>query len=145
MNKFLSLLFFLLLSLTSCHALGPILSAVDGAVHDSGQALAIIETTYNVYQASHPVSPEEHLVFERLLASAEATLRAGTRAVQDLQDVNQGKFDAAFADFRVAYAALHDYLKQHGVSPIGAGLVGAGTPGGDDFPPPAVIGLRVGS
>lgn len=145
MNKFLSLLFFLLCSLPSCHALGPILSAMDGAIHDSGQALSIIESTYEIYQIQHPLSPEDRVVFERLLATARAELRLGTRALQDVKDVDQGKLDAAFADFRTAYSALHDYLKKQGISPIGAGLVGAGTAGGDDFPPPAVIGLRAGS
>ncbi len=141
MKKFLAFGLVLLLMVASCHALGPVLSALDRVVNDSGQALKIIETTYNVYQADHPLPPAERATFDRLLANAYQQLRTGTRALQDAHDVDQGKYDAAFEDFKIAYAALHDFLKQHGVSPIGDGLVGAGV--GADFTPPAAIGYRV--
>lgn len=142
MKKFLTLVLSLALVVCSCHALGPVLSVLDRVVNDSGQALKIIETTYNVYQAQHPVTPEERAVFDRLLAQAYQTLRTGSRALADAHDVDQGKYDAAFEDFKIAYAALHGYLKEHGISPVGAGLVGAGR-GGEDFTPPEVIGYRV--
>lgn len=133
------------LCLMGCAALGPVLSVIDHAVSDSEQVLKVIETTYNVYQTQHPVSPEEHAEFEKLLANAYAYLNTGTRALADAHDVDQGKYDAAYADFKTAYAALSDYLKAHHVSPIGTGIIGASQNGGADFPTPEVIGLRVKS
>lgn len=145
MNKFYALLASLLIAvgLVACAALPAILNAVDHAVTDSDQALKIVETTYNVYQTEHPVTPEERAAFEKLLATAYGTLKAGAAAVHDGKAIEQGNYDSAFADFRSAFLAIKDYMKAHAISPIGEGLVGTSQADGDGFPVPAVIGLRV--
>lgn len=139
---FLSLL---CLCLGGCAALGQALSVLDHAANDSEQVLKIIETTYNVYQTQHPVSAADNAEFERLLASAYATLNAGSRALGVAHDVDQSKYDAAYADFKRAYADLTAYLKAHQVSPVAAGVPGAiaASQSGEDFPTPQIIGLRV--
>jgi hypothetical protein len=145
MNKLRSLLLvcvLLTLPLSACAGLGAALHAVDSAVNDSSQALNVIQTTFNVYQASHPVSPEQRALFDKLLMSALLTLRTGSAAVAPLHDLDQKQYDAAFKDFRVAYAALRNYLVVQGITPGSVGLVGAGRTS-DDFPEPAVLGLHV--
>lgn len=147
MNKLTTLLasLFLVFGLSGCAALPSILNAIDHAVTDSDEALKIIETTYNVYQASHPVSPEERGAFEKLMATAYGTLRAGSKLEHDVQSADQGNYDAAFADFKTAFLAIKDYMKAHGISPIGEGLVGVSQADVDGFPTPAVIGLKLKS
>lgn len=135
----------LALGLIGCAALPSILNAIDHAVTDSAQALTIIETTYNVYQASHPVSAEDRATFEKLMATAYGALRAGSTATHDAQSADQGNYDAAFADFKTAFLAIKDYMKAHGISPIGEGMVGASQADSDGFPVPAVIGLKIKS
>lgn len=130
---------------TGCSALPGILTAIDYAITDSDQALKIVETTFNLFNGDHPVSPEVKATFEKLLATAYSTLKTGAKIVHDGQAVDQGQYDAAFADFKVAFLALTDYLKSEGITPVGAGLVGVGPNGGKDFPEPAIIGLKLKS
>ena len=144
MNKFLHLIFVLFFTV-GCAALGPALSKIDTALTDTDQVLKIVETAFDAYQTLHPVSPQDRAEYDRLLATAYQDLNTGERAVADAKQLNQGQYDQAFADFKTAYANLAAYLKAHGVTPVGAGLVGAGTPGGADFPTPRVIGLRLAS
>lgn len=143
MKKLIALLASLALTLAACAALPSLLNAIDHAVTDSNQALEIIETTFNVYQTEHAVTPAERADFEKLLATAYATLKAGSAAEHDAKDVSQGNYDQAFADFKVAFAAIKDYMKAHQISPIGEGMIGARQADGDGFPTPAVIGLRI--
>lgn len=130
-------------SVTGCAALPGILHTIDSAITDSDQALKIVETTFNLYEGDHPVSPAVKATFEKLLAEAYAKLKLGAQAVHDGQDMSQGKYDTAFADFKTAFLSLTSYLKSEGITPIGAGLIGVGPNGGQDFPEPAVIGLRI--
>lgn len=143
MKKLILLLVAGLLTLAGCAALPSILNAIDHAVTDSNQALQIIETTFNVYQTEHTVTPAERADFEKLMANAYATLKAGSAAEHDAKDVSQGSYDQAFSDFKVAFSAIKDYMKAHQVSPIGEGLIGTSQADGDGFPTPAVIGLRI--
>lgn len=134
--------------ISACAALGTALSVLDHAASDSEQVLKIIETTYNVYQTQHPSSAADNAEFQKLLANAYAYLNTGTRALADAHDVDQGKYDAAYADFKTAFADLTTYLKAHGITPASVGgpaIVGASQNGGQDFPTPEVIGLRVAS
>lgn len=143
MNKFYALLANLLFGLAACAALPAILNTIDHAVTDSDQALQLIETTFNVYQTEHAVSPADRAAFEKLMAAAYGTLKDGAAIEHDVKDVSQGNYDQAFADFKVAFAALKDYMKAHQMSPIGEGLIGARQADADGFPTPAVIGLRI--
>ena len=145
MNKFYALLarIFFVLGLAGCAALPAILNTIDHAVTDSDQALALIETTFNVYQTEHPVTPADRAAFEKLMATAYNTLKTGAKVVHDAQSADQGNYDAAFADFKVAFAAIKDYMKAHQISPIGEGMIGASQADADGFPTPAVIGLKL--
>jgi hypothetical protein len=144
MNKFLALLFSLFLA-TGCAAIASALPVIDTALSDTSLVLKGIETTFDAYQQTHPVTPEDRAAYELLLANAYHDLTLGERAVADLKQVDQGQYDAAFKDFGAAFTALTAFLKQKGITPIGSGLVGVGTQGGDDFPVPRVIGLRIQS
>jgi hypothetical protein len=145
MNKFYSLLFLIFgaLGLAGCAALPSILTTIDHAVTDADQALQLIETTFDVFQTEHPVSPADRATFEKLLATAYGTLKAGAALEHDAKSVSQGNYDQAFADFKVAFQAIKDYMKAHQISPIGEGMIGASQADVDGFPVPAVIGLRV--
>lgn len=145
MNKFYALIAVLLLAsgIAACAALPAILNTIDHAVTDSDQALQLIETTFNVYQTEHAVSPADRAAFEKLMATAYGTLKAGAKLEHDAKDVSQGNYDQAFADFKVAFSALKDYMKAHQISPIGEGMIGASQADADGFPTPAVIGLRI--
>ena len=147
MNKLCALLFILIgaLALPNCAALPSILSTIDHAVTDSDQALQIIETVFNLYQTDHTVSPADRASFEKLMATAYGTLKAGAIAEHDVQNVSQGNYDQAFADFKVAFAAIKDFLKARQISPVGQGLVGASQADTDGFPVPLVIGLKIQS
>lgn len=143
MNQFLALLLSFLLVLPGCAALASALPFINTALSDSALVLHGIETTFDAYQTGHPLTPADRIEYDRLLATAYQSLSLGARAVADLKEVDQGKYDTAFQDFKIAYAALTAFLKQKGITPLGSGLVGAGTAGGEDFPTPRVIGLRV--
>jgi hypothetical protein len=138
-------LFLTLSTLVACSALASALPFVDSALSETSQVLAFIDTAFDAYQSSHPVTPAERLEYDRLRGACYQALNTGTRAVADLHQIDQGQYDAAFKDFKTAYDALHVYLKAHGISPVGSGLVGAGTKGADDFPEPRVIGLKIQS
>lgn len=144
MNKFLALIFSLL-ALTGCAALTNALPVIDSALSDASLVLKGIETTFDAYQTAHPVAPETRAEYDKLLASAYQDLRVGERAVADLKDVDQGQYDAAFKDFAADFATLTAYLKSKGITPVGSGLVGASASGGDDFPVPRIIGLKIKS
>jgi len=144
MNKFLALLFSLL-ALSGCAALASALPVINSALTDTTLVLKGIETTFDAYQLAHTVSPTDRAEYARLIATAYKALAVGERAVGDAKQVSQGQYELAFQDFKVAYSALTTFLKEHGVTPVGAGLVGAGTAGGDDFPTPRIIGLHVAS
>lgn len=134
----------MLASSTGCSQLGSVLHAVDSAVNDSGQALSFIQATFNLYASQHAVTPAQQQEFGKLLANAELTLRTGTKAVTVAHDIDQQHYDAAFADFRIAYRALADYLVAEGITPSSAGLSSIGAArGAAEYPDPAVIGLRV--
>lgn len=144
MKKLLALLMVSAMLLTSagCSQFGAVLHAVDSAVNDSNQALQFVQTTFNLYASTHKVTPEQEQSFGRLMANALSTLRTGTKAVQVGKDLDQKQYDSAFADFKIAYAALKDYLKAEGITPSSVGLAGGAN---DSFPDPAVIGLRIQS
>jgi|HubBroStandDraft_2_1064218.scaffolds.fasta_scaffold253998_2 hypothetical protein len=131
------------LLLTGCAGLASALPTIQSALTDSSLVLSDIESVFEGYQATHPITPEVRAEYARLVATANQALLYGGRAVSDLGQVDQGKYDAAFADFRAAYAALTDFLTKQGVTPAGAGLVGSGAPSAPAFPVPRVIGLRI--
>ena len=131
-------------TVTACGAaLATALSTASTIIQDASQALSIIDVAFDAYQSQHPVSAEDRVKFQALLATAYQDLNIGTRAVSDGKEVSQGQFDDAFKDFKVAYAALHDFLKAHGVTPVGAGLVGVGVAGGTDFQEPKIFSAKV--
>lgn len=141
MKKLLSLLL-VVVSLTSCHLLGPALSVVDSLVNDSAQVLKIVETTFNVYEADHAVSPEDRKTFQSLLSNAYLALNTATRALRGKDHLDQGEYDAAVADFTQAYANLKRFMGVKRVTPAGVGLVGSSLTA-DGFPEPALIGYHV--
>lgn len=143
MRKFSALL--IALCLCGCAAFAAALPYIDSAVSDTALVLKGIETTFDAYQTAHAVAPEDRAEYDRLLAAAYQTLTLGERAVADLHDIDQGQYDAAFKGFTVAFKDLTAFMASKGITPVGAGLVGAGTQGGDAFPVPRVIGLRVRS
>lgn len=147
MNKFIALIFsfLILLGTPGCVALTSALPIIDSAISDSSIVLKGIETAFDAYQATHAVSPADRLEYDKLLASAYQDLALGNRAVTDLKQVDQGQYDAAFSDFKTAFETLVAFLKAKGITPVGSGLVGVGTQGGDDFPTPRVIGLKIRS
>lgn len=131
-----------LVAVPACAALTPVLAAVTTAIQDSEQALSIIDLAFNAYQAQHPVSAEDRVKYQSLLAAAYQTLNTGTRAVSDAGKINQGDLELAFKDFKSAYKTLHAFLIERGITPVGSGLVGVGVAGGADFQEPKIFSAR---
>lgn len=129
--------------LTGCAAFATAIPVIESALTDSALVLKGIETTYDAYQLAHPVSPADRAEYQQLLAQAYDTLRTGERVVTDAKEVDQGQYDAAFRDFAGAYSTLTAFLKDRGITPASAGLVGLSPDGGAPFPVPRVIGLRI--
>lgn len=142
MNKLYALLF---ACLCSCAAIASALPLINSALTDSTLVLRGIETTFEAYQATHAVAPADRAEYELLLANAYKDLQLGERAITDASQLNQGQYDQAFGDFKQAFLALTDFLKQKGITPASSGLVGVGESGSDSFPTPRVIGLRIQS
>ncbi len=141
---FLAIATLLILSAApACAGLAPVLAAVTTAIQDSEQALSLIDLAFNAYQAQHPVSAEDRLKYQALLANAYQALNVGTRAVSDAGKIKQGDLDLAFRDFKTAYQALHGFLIARGITPVGSGLVGVGVAGGADFQEPKIFSARV--
>lgn len=132
-----------LCAVPACAALAPVLAAVTTAIQDSEQALSIIDLAFNAYQTQHPVSADDRVKYQALIAAAYQTLNTGTRAVNDAGKINQGDLDLAFKDFKSAYKALHGFLIDRGITPVGAGMVGVGVAGGADFQEPKIFSARV--
>lgn len=137
-------LMFAIPSVAACGAaLAAVINTATTVIQDASQSLSLIDVAIEAYQTQHPVSAEERVKYEALLANAYQALNTGTRAVSDTKQVSQGQFDDAFKDFKVAYVALHDYLKAKGVTPVGAGFVGVGVAGGADFQEPKIFTAKV--
>lgn len=144
MNTLYALLASLLMVIPGCAAIASMLPVIDSAITDTSIVLRGIETVFDAYQTVHPIAPPDRVEYDRLLARAYQTLTLAERAVTDAKQIDQGSYDQAFGDFKAAFLDLTTFLKQKGITPLGSGLVGAAE-GGDDFPIPRVIGLRIQS
>jgi len=125
-----------------CATLGAAIPIIESALTDSALVLKGIETTFDAYDLAHPLTPADRAEYSQLLAQAYDTLRTGGRVVADAKALDQGQYDAAFRDFAGAYSTLVAFLKERGITPASAGLVGVNQESGA-FPVPRVIGLRV--
>ena len=143
MHKRLALLLALLL--VGCAGFASALTFINTALSDAQEALALIDTAYNAYQETHTVSPADRAEFDKLYSNAMQDLNTGTRLVADAKQIDQGQFDAAFKDFKTDYVALTDYLKAHGITPIGSALPGASPSEAPAFPVPRILTLKIAS
>jgi hypothetical protein len=120
------------------------LAQVANVVNDAGQVLQIAELAYQQYSRLANPPPEQQAQFQGLLSNAWRALNAANAGVRGSQSLSQHEYDAAFAEFRKAYAELHAFLVQQGITGAPSpepGKVGAA--GMADLPEPAALTFRV--
>lgn len=118
-----------------------VLAKVANVISDAGQILTLAELAYQQYARVASPPPEQQATFQNLLAASWRALNVASTAVRGSERLTQGEYDRAFQEFKTAYAALHAFLVQNGVT--GApGAVGA-APGAGTLPEPAALTFRV--
>lgn len=127
--------------LTACPAVISALPVIVATVQDAALILDTIEDFVQRYFAGHPDASRQKTVAQAI-AKCRAALNATLRAARGVDELNQQKFDEAFADFKVAYAELLALVGPLGVRPSGSLRV---SPGGDqlEVPTPDAFTRRV--
>ncbi len=126
-------------TVTGCAAIS-LLPDVIAAVTDGTQLLDAIDIFINAYFVSHP-NPTEQAKCAAAMAKCRAALNTALRAAQAATALDQGQVDAAFADFKDAYASLLVLVQPYGVVPTHAGNFAA-SPGTLQVPEPIALHLK---
>lgn len=93
------------------------LPVVIGAVTDAMMILDSIEMFIEAYFGRHPEVDEGiQKKTRQAMSRTRSALHVALRIAQGSQNLNQAKIDAAFADFKVAYAELLALIAPFGVS-----------------------------
>ena len=109
--------------LTACPpAVIAALPVIVAAVQDAALIIDSIEQFVQRYFAAHPDAAKEKTV-AKAIAKCRAALNATLRAANGIDELNQQKFDEAFADFKVSYTELLAVTSPLGVKPAGSSLL----------------------
>lgn len=109
---------------------------------DAQAILNVIEVAERAFFVIAP-NPDLEKQVDQGIIDAQLALDAGIRILSGASDLSQDQVDAAFADFRKAYASLLELLKQVGIvtpTPEGHGLM---TARGIRIPAPLALGKAV--
>jgi len=105
------------ISTTGCAAIAaiiPILEDVIIVAQDAAEIIAIIQAAADVFFSSHP-APETQAKVNQAIIDCRAALDVAIRVSRGTKDLNEDSADAAFNEFRQAYASLLVLLKDAGV------------------------------
>lgn len=91
-----------------------VLSTITTLVQDAEVILETIDAAATVFFIAHP-NPTLQAQYEADLAKCEAALTTASRAAQGVAALTQDQIDAAFVDFKAAYAALTSLLQSGGI------------------------------
>ena len=118
----------------------PIASAIVSVVTDSFAVLNIVERGINTW-FRHKPDPEAEAVATDLLNKAAGALRVASAATRGAESLTQEEYDAAFLEFREAYAELHSFLKSEGI--LKGNKLGFGPGYEEEIPQPAALDFKV--
>lgn len=91
-----------------------IAAQVSKYVADGSNALSLIQEAADLFFMAKPAPDVQAAVNDKIQASRLA-LSGAARATEGVQDLDTGKADAAFAEFRAAFADLEALAKQEGI------------------------------
>ncbi len=112
--RFLVPVALVLLLSVGCSSLLPAVIDVMRGVSDATQILGAIEAAERVWFASHPAADVQAKI-DQAIAATHLALATAMRATQGVKDLTDDQWDAAFLDFRQAYAGLQVLLKEAGI------------------------------
>jgi hypothetical protein len=127
---------------TGCASLIPILTDVITYVQDASAILNVVLVAEKEFFQVAP-NPSLQKQIEQKVVEAQLALDTAIRTTRGVKDLSSDQVDAAFAEFRQAYASLVDLLKMAGVvSPTPDGKAFA-APRGLLIPTPLAMGKAV--
>lgn len=125
------------LATTGCFgAAFPLIAKVATVVSDATAVLSIIQQATSTWFRAQP-DPELEAQADRLIVNAYTALRVATAAADGADGLTKEEYDAAFADFQVAYSELHTFLKDAGI--LNGTKLGLGTEAETDIPEPLAM------
>lgn len=141
MKKLASLILLLPLALSpvGCATVATNLPIVIAAVMDASLILESLTSFIDAYFRVRPDADLEKKVRDAM-TKTRAALNTALRLAQGAEKLNQAQIDAAFADFKAAYAELLVILAPLGVTAKGAEL--KAVPGGLIVPEPLALTIR---
>lgn len=133
----------LLLVPVSCASILPALPKIVSVLSDASAVLQIVDTAAQEFFRTHPdIPPETRARYVDLYSKTVSSLNGANHALRGVQDVDQEQYDAAFKEFRAAYADLSVFLKDEGIM-TGSGLKASPEGGEIDLPEPLALTYRV--
>jgi hypothetical protein len=130
------------LNFCACATVAAHLPSVIAAVTDGVMVLDTIDRFADAYFSSHGADPRTQAKVDGAIERARAALNAALRAAQGAEHLTQEQIDAAFADFRAAYAELLALVAPLGVRQ-GTGETLRASPGNLVVPEPLALALKV--
>jgi hypothetical protein len=117
----------LILPISGCAALIPLIPQIVSVVTDALCVLGIIDKAVAEYWRTHPATdPVVVAKYNELYQKALAALNAAQKSLRGATELDQKEYDKAFADFKAAYAELQQLLRKQGVMQGNYLSVGAG-------------------
>lgn len=101
---------------SGCAAVLPAIPTVVSVITDAIAILNIIDNAVQTYFATHPATPEKvKTAYASAYRKAMSSLNAANHALTGVEDLDQKQYDAAFAEFQLAYRELLDLLSKEGL------------------------------
>lgn len=100
---------------TGCAAVAAALPVLTAVVTDAFAVLSVIDGAARHWFTLHPNKEVERHYLEVYTKTIKA-LNAANHALAGAKNLDQDQYDAAFAEFRDAYAELMELLERHGIS-----------------------------
>lgn len=121
------------------HAAVPVLTDIARIIIDAQSTLEVIDAGVQDWLVITKQSDEVRSRYEKIRARCHSALNVAAKGVAGATELDQGKYDAAFRDFRAAWVELEKFLKDTGaLSGKRLGL------GGKDYPEPAALTYKPG-
>lgn len=138
------LAFLLLFFVPACSlwaAAAPALPIIAAVLADASQTLEIIDATVREWQRRTNPPAELMARYDRARRGAYAALSSATRTVRGVEDLDQEQYDAAFYEFRKAYAELERFMAESGAANGGALKASGGPP--EPLPKPLALTTKI--
>lgn len=104
-------------ALPSCAAIVPLIPKIAAVVTDAIATIQVIDSAVDTWMDQHPnVDPKVRARYEAAYAKCVQALNAANHALAGAEQIDQEDFDAAFANFKVAYLELRNLLVMEGIA-----------------------------